>query len=125
MEEVTEIPKDDLENFKSQVGEWLEIDSKIKDLEKDIRELKKKKKNKVLEPQITDFMVTYNISDLNTQNGKVRCNKRNTKKCLNRTNIRDNLSKVMTDSIQLDQAMSLILNNREVITSYKLTKPKN
>ena len=124
MEGAIEIPKDDLDNFKSRVGEWLEIDSKIKNMEKDIRELKKTK-NKVLEPQITEFMVKYNISDLNTQNGKVRCNKRNTKKCLNRINIRDNLSKVISDSIQLDQAMSLILNNREVITSYKLTKPKN
>ena len=124
MDEAFDIPKDELIQFKSQVSEWLDIDSKIKDLEKEIREFKKTK-NKVLEPEITNFMVKYNISDLNTQNGKVRCNKRNTKKCLNRMNIRDNLSKVISDSIQLDQAMSLILNNREVITTYKLTKKIN
>ena len=69
-------------------------------------------------------MRTYNISDLNTDNGKLKCNERNTKKSLNKNNIRDNLSQVIQDSVKLDQAMNLILNNREVVTTYKLTKPK-
>ena len=118
-----DIDVSDLEDFKTKVKTWLSIDEEIALYETKIKELKKLKK-KTLEPQITKFMVDYNISDLNTEKGKIRCNERNRKKPLNKTNIRDNLSQVIQDSVKLDQAMNLILNNREVVTTYKLTKPK-
>ena len=120
---IQEINDNELKDFKVRVKQWIEIDEEIKKMENKIKEMKKLK-NKTLEPQITSFMRTYNISDLNTDNGKLRCNERNTKKSLNKNNIRDNLSQVIQDSVKLDQAMNLILNNREVVTTYKLTKPK-
>ena len=123
MNTIQEINDNELKDFKVRVKQWLEIDEEIKKMESKIKEMKKLK-NKNLEPQITSFMRTYNISDLNTDNGKLRCNERNTKKSLNKNNIRDNLSQVIQDSVKLDQAMNLILNNREVVTTYKLTKPK-
>ena len=43
MEETIEIPPEDLERFKSQVSEWLNIDSEIKNLDKKKNELKKNK----------------------------------------------------------------------------------
>ena len=123
MNTIQEINDNELKDFKVKVKQWLEIDEEIKKMENKIKEMKKLK-NKNLEPQITSFMRTYNISDLNTDNGKLRCNERNTKKSLNKNNIRENLSQVIQDSVKLDQAMNLILNNREVVTTYKLTKPK-
>ena len=69
-------------------------------------------------------MVNHNISDLNTEKGKIRCNQRNRKKPLNKTNIRNNLSQVISDDSQIEQAMQLIMNNREVFTKHVLTKPK-
>ena len=123
MNTIQEINDNELKDFKVRVKQWLEIDEEIKKMENKIKEMKKLK-NKNLEPQITSFMRTYNISDLNTDNGKLRCNERNTKKSLNKNNIRENLSQVIQDSVKLDQAMNLILNNREVVTTYKLTKPK-
>jgi len=123
MNTIQEINDNELKDFKVKVKQWLEIDEEIKKMESKIKEMKKLK-NKNLEPQITSFMRTYNISDLNTDNGKLRCNERNTKKSLNKNNIRENLSQVIQDNVKLDQAMNLILNNREVVTSYKLTKPK-
>jgi len=123
MNTIQEINDNELKDFKVRVKQWLEIDEEIKKMENKIKEMKKLK-NKTLEPQITSFMRTYNISDLNTDNGKLKCNERNTKKSLNKNNIRDNLSQVIQDSVKLDQAMNLILNNREVVTTYKLTKPK-
>ena len=123
MNTIQEINDNELKDFKVKVKQWLEIDEEIKKMESKIKEMKKLK-NKNLEPQITSFMRTYNISDLNTDNGKLRCNERNTKKSLNKNNIRENLSQVIQDSVKLDQAMNLILNNREVVTTYKLTKPK-
>ena len=123
MNTLQEINNEELNGFKIKVKQWLEIDQQIADKEKQIRELKKLK-NKTLEPQITTFMRSYNISDLNTENGKLRCNERNTKKPLNKNNIRENLTQVITNVEQLDQAMHLIFTNRETVTTYKLSKPK-
>ena len=123
MNTLQEIPDQELNEFKKRVGQWLEIDEQISKLEKQARDLKKIR-NKKLEPEITSFMRQFNISDLNTGTGKLRCNVRNTKKPLNKVNIRDNLSKVINDMDRVDQAMNLILNNREIVTTYKLTKPK-
>ena len=123
MNTIQEIDNNELNQFKIQVKNWLDIDQQIAEKEKEIRELKKIK-NKKLEPEITSFMRSYNISDLNTDNGKLKCNQRNTKKPLNKHNIRDNLSQVIQNNQQIEQAMELILNNREIVTTYKLTKPK-
>ena len=69
-------------------------------------------------------MVNYNISDLNTGQGKIRCNEVKRKKPLNKTNIRNNLSQVISDDSQINQEMQLIMNNREIIKTHVLTKPK-
>ena len=119
-----EIPQTDLTDFKEKVKHWLALDIQISEMETKIRELKKLR-NKELEPQLTEFMVKFNISDLNTETGKIKCSARNTKKGLNKENIRTNLSKVITDNNLIDQAMQKILNEREVTTIYKLTKVKN
>ena len=91
-----DIQEKELKEFKNQVKQWLTIDDEINKFQNKIKNLKKLKK-KVLEPKITSFMVNYNISDLNTEQGKIRCNERNTKKALNKTNIRNNLTQVIND----------------------------
>jgi hypothetical protein len=116
-------PQSDIDEFKTKVKRWLTIDEEIADYEKKIKDLKQLK-NKQLEPQITGFMREYNIKDLNTENGKIRCNERKVKRPLNRNNIQDNLTKVIHDELMLEQAMNLIMNNREIKVTYKLTKPK-
>ena len=78
---------------------------------------------KTLEYKIT-LKSEVNISDLNTDQGKIRCNERMRKKPLNKTNIRNNLSQVISDNSQIEQAMQLIMNNREIIKTHVLTKPK-
>ena len=123
MNTLQEIPNEELQGFKIKVGKWLELDEKISALEKQARELKKIR-NKELEPEITGFMVKFNITDLNTNTGKLRCNERNTKKPINKINIRENLSKIIAESEKVDQAIDLIWTNREVVTTYKLTKPR-
>ena len=123
MNTLQEIPNEELQAFKVKVGKWLELDEKISALEKQARELKKIR-NKELEPEITGFMVKFNITDLNTNTGKLRCNARNTKKPINKINIRENLSKIIAETEKVDQAIDLIWTNREVVTTYKLTKPK-
>ena len=120
---IQEIPGNELDIFRNRVKQWIELDIEISNLEKKARELKKIR-NKQLEPDITKFMNQFNIKDLNTDNGKLKCNQRNTKKPLNKNNIRQNLAQVVQDIDKVDQAMHLILNNREIVTTYKLTKTK-
>jgi len=112
-----------LEEFKTQVKQWLTIDEEINKYESKIKDLKKHKK-KVLEPEITSFMVNHNITNLNTENGLIKCNERKTKKGLNKNNIRENLGQVLNDESQIEQALQLIMNNREVVVKHVLTKPK-
>ena len=117
-----EIPKDQLNCFKANVKEWLEADEKIKQLEKEIRELKALR-NKKLEPKITGFMRSFNISDLNTEVGKLRCNERNTRATVSKKYIQESLQKVLSQE-QTSTAMDEIYLNRQVITKYTLSRVK-
>ena len=121
--EPVQIPQNELTNFKEKVKRWLTLDMQIAEMEGKLRDLKKIR-NKELEPQLTEFMVKFNITDLNTETGKLKCSARNTKKGLNKDNIRTNLSKVITDTSIIEQAMQRIIDDREVTTTYKLTKVK-
>ena len=122
--EPVQIPQSALTNFKEKVKRWLTLDMQISELESKVKDLKKIR-NKELEPQLTEFMVKFNITDLNTETGKLKCSARNSKKPLNKENIRTNLSKVITDINVVEQAMQKILDEREITTTYKLTKIKN
>ena len=118
MDFINEIPQDNLKEFKKDVKDWLDLNKEIAELDKKSRELKKERKN--LEPNITQFMNTYNVSELNTGSGKVKCSERTRKKGLNKHNIRDNLSTILNDDLLIEKAMDKIIENRDVITTYKL-----
>ena len=120
--EPVQIPQSELINFKEKVKRWLMLDLQISEIESKLRDLKKIR-NKEIEPQLTEFMVQYNITDLNTETGKLKCSAKNTKKGLNKDNIKMNLSKVISDIGVVEKAMEQ-LENREVTTTYKLTKVK-
>ena len=118
-----EMSNDQLKDFKTQVKDWLELNKEISEYDKKSRELKKKRKE--LEPIIANFMNDYNIGELNTDSGKVKCCERNTKKGLNKHNIRDNLSTILNDDFLIEKAMEKILENRDIVTTYKLRIAKN
>lgn len=116
-------PQDKINEFKGKLKEWLAIDQEISLYTSKIRQLKQRK-NKELEPEITAFMVEHNISDVNTDKGKVKCSQRNVKKALSRSNIQDNLSKVLHDDLKVEQAVNMIMNNREVKVTHRLSIPR-
>jgi len=119
-----EIPPNELQYFKEKVKHWLMIDKQVSELENQIKDIKKSKKE--IMPEITKFMVQYNISDLNTESGKLRCSERKTKSTLSKNYIRIELEKALGDqSDQIDSCMENILNNREIKTTYVLKKLKN
>lgn len=123
MNNLNEIPKEEIQFFKEKVTRWLLVDKQIADLQTQIKDLKKVR-DKELQPQLTDFMVNNNVSDLNTENGKLRCQERKTKKGLNKHNIRDNLSQYLAEQDKLDEAVSKIMNEREVIIKHVIKKVK-
>ena len=119
---ITDIPPTELEYFKGNVKEWISIDDEIAELNKKIKELKSKK-NKQLEPKITLFMRQYNISDLNTDGGKLKCNERNTKKPLSKNLIKQSLSEFFKqDEEKVDTVMEHMVSKQEVVKSYKLLR---
>ena len=123
MDNLQEIPKEEIQYFKEKVTRWLLIDKQIADLQTQMKDLKKVR-DKELQPSITEFMVNNKVSDLNTENGKLRCQERKTKKGLNKQNIRDNLSKFLDEQGKLDEAVSQIMNEREVIIKHVIKKVK-
>ena len=116
-------PETEVQYFKEKVQLWLNVDKQIAELEKTLKELKKVR-NKELEPEITKFMTTYNVTDLNTETGKLRCQERKTKQGINKINIRQNLTQYFTNQDKLDEAIQTIWDQREVKVSYKLKKLK-
>lgn len=119
---ITDIPPTELEYFKGNVKEWISIDDEIAELNKKIKELKAKK-NKQLEPKITLFMRQYNISDLNTEGGKLKCNERNTKKPLSKNLIKQSLSEFFKqDEEKVDTVMEHMVSKQEIVKSYKLLR---
>ena len=123
MNSIQEIPKEEIQFFKEKVTRWLLVDKQIDDLMKQVRDLKKVR-DKELQPLITNFMVNNNVSDLNTENGKLRCQERKTKKGLNKHNIRDNLSQFLAEQDKLDEAVNKIMNEREIIIKHVIKKVK-
>ena len=69
-------------------------------------------------------MRSYNISDLNTEQGKLRCNQRNTRKPLSKSLIQESLLEIMKEQEKVDDALDIMLNKRETVTTYKLSKVK-
>ena len=120
----SEIPQNELIYFKEKVKHWLAIDKQVTDLENQIKDIKKVKKE--LMPQITKFMVEHNITDLNTENGKLKCSERKTKSTLNKNYIRIELEKALGEnSDKIDSCMDNILNNRSVKITHILRKVKS
>jgi len=116
------IPKSEIQFFKEKVQRWVNVDKQISDLEAQIRELKKVR-NKELEPEITTFMVKYNVTDLNTEGGKLRCKEKKTKQALNKDNIRQNLTPFI-DNEKIDSAIEAMWSNRPEKVSFQIMKIK-
>ena len=68
------------------------------------------------------MLLSYNISDLNTDAGKLRCNEKIQKPLFQKI-IQESLQKVLTTQ-QAETAMDEIYLNRQVITKYTLSKVK-
>ena len=74
-EDVDEDPEapsnEELENFRNQVKIWIEYDNNVTKLKQALKE--RRRAQDALTDKIGSFMSKYNIEDLNTKHGKIRC----------------------------------------------------
>ena len=110
-------------HFKESVTEWLNIDLEIDKKNKEIKALKLKK-TKEIEPQIMDFMKKYNISDLNTQNGRLKYSEKSVKKGLSKKTLVNNLLLYYNNEDEAEKVTKFIYDNREEVVKPKITKLK-
>ena len=85
---------EDLEDFKNKVRMWLEYDNTVIKLKQALKE--RKKAQDALTGKIGEFMSKYNIEDLNTKQGKLRCRIIDVKAPLTQKQIKERLTETLT-----------------------------
>lgn len=90
-----------LEEFKNFVKKWLEVDAYIKKAQDLVKE-KKKQRNKIAEV-ITKFMSKYNIEDLNTKEGRIRCKTTYIKASVTQKEMKEKITKLIPERSDIVQ----------------------
>ena len=106
--------------FKENVKTWLQLDDDIRTLRRAIKE-RNERKNK-LTPEIIAFMDSNKISDLNTQDGKLKFKCTMYKKPLNQKNIQRKLCDFFKNMKKGEEAARYLFENREREEKYRLTR---
>lgn len=99
----------DLEDFKNKVRIWLDYDSTVSKLKTALRE--RKKAQQVLTEQIGAFMSKYNIEDLNTKHGKLRCKILEVKAPLTQKVIKERLVENLSEHKGGEKGPSEVIND--------------
>jgi len=77
LESHKEPSEDELNDLKSMVQDWFKLDDQIRKLDVAIKE--RKVHLKALNSKIEKFMFDYQLTNLNTQHGRIKANERKTK----------------------------------------------
>lgn len=85
-----------LEEFKTQVRTWIDLDNTIKKLQQALRERRDLKKR--LTEKLVAFMARYNIEDLNTREGKLRFKVALVKPSLSQKAIQERMVKLFSEA---------------------------
>jgi hypothetical protein len=112
-----------LEEFKNYVKRWLDCDNFIKKAQEAIKE--KRKYRDKLNEVITKFMVKYNIEDLNTKEGRIRCKQTYKVAPVNQKIIKERITDYFsTDIEKKNEILSKVFENREKIEQVSLRRLK-
>ncbi len=114
------------EKLKKEVRQYIELDDKIKALNKAAKDYRKTKDQ--LSESILETMKKFEINDMNIKSGKLTYNERKTKKPLNKKNLLSGLTLYFREDVDKAKDCSeFVLENREdvVKTNLKRTINKN
>ena len=112
------------EKLQKEVKSYIEIDDKIKALQKAQKEYKKTKDT--LSYSILDIMKKFEINDMNIKSGKLIYNEKTSKKPLNRKNLLSGLTLYFNEDVDKAKSCSeFVLDKREDITKVTLKRTVN
>lgn len=110
-----------IEDFSNLVKKWIELDNWIKKSQEVIRQ-KRKAKDKISEI-ITHYMCRYNIEDVNTSEGKIRCKVRYVKSGVNQKVVKEKISEVLKDNEETCNALiTKIFDERDKVERVSLRR---
>jgi hypothetical protein len=121
---ITELPENiSIEDFSNLVKKWIELDNWIKKSQ-EIAKQKRKQKDKLSEV-ITHYMTRYNIEDLNTSEGKIRCKVRYVKSGVNQKVVKEKIAELLKDNEETcNTLITKIFNEREKVEKMSLRRIK-
>jgi len=99
-----------LEEFKSHVKDWLELDNQLKRLAAACKERRKKKED--INLKILEFMGRFNIEDLNTKEGVIRYKKSYVKGPLSQKIIKNKLEELFKNDQDTFEKVQKIFTER-------------
>lgn len=112
-----------LEEFREYVRKWLELDNNIKKAQEVIRERKKVRDK--LSMLISGFMCKYNIEDLNTKEGRIRCKVRTVRSPVNQKVVKQKITDYFSnDEDKKADILSKIYEEREKVEKVSLRRLK-
>lgn len=112
------------EKLQKEVKTYIEVDDKIKALQKATKEYRKTKDN--LSYSILDIMKKFEINDMNIKSGKLIYNEKTNKKPLNRKNLMSGLTLYFKEDVDKAKNCSeFVLDNREDVTKISLKRTVN
>lgn len=112
------------EKMKKEVRQYIELDDKIKALNKAAKEFRKNK-DKIAD-SILQTMKQFEINDVNIKSGKLTYNKRTTKKPLNKKNLLTGLTLYFKEDVdRAKDCSTFVLDNREDVVKTSLKRTIN
>jgi hypothetical protein len=110
----------DIDVLKKMVIKWLKLDDKIKDLNKEVKDMKSEKSQ--MEDKILLFMDNNEQNEIEIKNDKLEKKKSESKEPINEEYIKKCLIKSIDDVETVDKLTNIIINNREITEKYKLAR---
>jgi hypothetical protein len=93
------------------IKRWLDTESKINNIQKDLKELRKQKK--ALSADLSFIMKSKQLECIDVTHGQIIYTQKETKKGINKKYLSDILSKYYKDDGQAKEICAFILENRE------------
>lgn len=110
-----------LEEFKEYVKKYLELDNWLRKAQEVFRE-KKKAKDKLSEI-ITNFMIRYDIDDLNSKFGKISCKVKKVRQPVTQKNIKDKITDYFKDKpTECQNIIQTVFEDRPVVEKVSLRR---
>jgi len=120
VEEQSDMPNS-LEQFKEYVRAWLELDNTIKKAQKFMKE--KRQQRDQLSASISKFMCKYDIEDLHTKEGRIRCKVTQVKAPINQKVVKDKITTIFNgDQEKSQEILKKIYDERDVVEKVSLRR---